>query len=84
MSAPAKVPPSQVTQLRTTVISATQVSLAWKAPTQGSQPMGYTVFYRISGPGPWAVGAMSTVPSAVVSHLLPKTKYEFEVMAHNR
>jgi hypothetical protein len=46
--------------------------------------MGYTVFYRISGPGPWAVGAMSTVPSAVVSHLLPKTKYEFEVMAHNR
>jgi hypothetical protein len=46
--------------------------------------MAYTVFFRVSGVGPWAVGAMSTVPSAIVSKLLPKTSYEFEVMAHNR
>jgi hypothetical protein len=84
MSAPARVPPSEVTQLRTMAVSPTEVSLSWKPPVQGSMPMAYTVFYRVFGPGPWAVGATSTVPSAVVSKLLPGTRYEFEVMAHNR
>jgi hypothetical protein len=83
MSVPAKVAPSQVTYLRTTAIAATHVTLAWKPPATGTQPMAYTVFVREVGPGPWAVGATSTVPSAMVSNLKPGTPYEFEVMAHN-
>jgi len=84
MPAPAKVPPSQVTQLRTTSVAATRVALVWKPPTTGTLPIGYTVFMRPFGGGPWAVAATSEVPSAIVTNLHPGTRYEFEVMAHNR
>lgn len=83
MSAPAKIPPSEVTQVRATSVTPRSVSLAWKPPATGSRPIRYTVFFRVHGPNVWNVAAITSDVSVVISSLMPSTEYEFEVMAHN-
>lgn len=78
-----KVPVSQVTGLHTTSVAPTKVALAWKAPAEGTPPIGYTVFYRKHGAVQWIIGATSKVTQATVAALHPSTQYEFEIFAHN-
>jgi hypothetical protein len=81
---PAKfVSPSQVTQLRATKLAPTAVTLAWKAPTAGTLPIRYTVFYRVMGVNTWSIGGLTSDLFAVVTALRPATEYEFEILAHN-
>lgn len=77
------VPPSEVTDLRATNVTARSVALAWKPPATGTHPIRYTVLYRVHGTSAWNVGATASDTSVVVSPLKPATEYEFEVTAHN-
>jgi|HubBroStandDraft_4_1064222.scaffolds.fasta_scaffold554313_2 hypothetical protein len=78
----AAVPPTAPTYLSATARTATSVSLTWQASVT-SEPVAYTVFYRIYGAPNWSVGGVSPACSATVSGLSPATEYEFEIFAHS-
>jgi hypothetical protein len=77
------VPPSQVTNVHMTSMTATSVTLAWKAPATGTPPFKFTVYFRKTGTMPYSVGATSALTTATVHNLTPKTSYQFEVAASN-
>jgi len=78
------VPPSQVTNVHMTSMTATSVTLAWNAPATGTPPFKFTVYFRKTGTTAyWTVGATSTLTTATVRGLTPKTSYQFEVAASN-
>lgn len=73
--------------LNTATPSATQVALAWTAPSSdgGSAITDYTVEYRISPAGSWNTFAhtASTATSRTVTGLTNGTAYDFRVSAVN-
>lgn len=78
------VKPGQITRLRTTNILPTSVSLAWNAPATGTQPIYYTVFFKLRTSATWSIGAASiTRTAATITGLKPSTLYDVQIIAHN-
>lgn len=82
-AAPRKVPPGAITGLKASSTTPSSVALSWTQPSAGTKPFGYLVLFRTHGSPWWGFGATATVTGAVVSGLMAKTTYDFEIITYN-
>lgn len=75
--------PGQVTNLASTSVTTSSVTLGWSAPTSGGAPTSYAVQYRLSGNATWTAAPLTSGSTAMVGGLSPATSYDFAVTASN-
>lgn len=78
-----KVAPGVATNLHTTALTSTSVSLAWTAPSVGTKPFSFLVLTRVHGAGAWSCGPSTTFNAAIISGLVPRVSYDFQIMTSN-
>jgi hypothetical protein len=74
-------PPPPPSQLSETNLTSTSVTLSWQSHISAT---GYDVQYQISGNNTWVDFNTVSVNTAIVTGLVPSTKYNFRLMAVNK